>query len=172
VLNDFAADIAPIWGATRMDAPTMLGAIECLKRERPRVLYVLLGETDEWGHERRYDLYLDALWRSDRFVKRLWEAAQSMPEYRGTTALLVAVDHGRGATVGDWTDHGRKVPAAEQVWMAAMGPGIAQMGVREGTAVTLSQVAATIAAVVGEDFRAASADAAAPLPLRSADSRR
>ena len=28
-----------------------------------RVLYVLLGETDEWAHEPRYDLYLDAAYR-------------------------------------------------------------------------------------------------------------
>jgi hypothetical protein len=172
LLNEFAADIAPVWGPTRLDAPTMAGTMECLKRERPRVLYVLLGETDEWGHERRYDLYLDALWRSDRFVKRIWETAQGMPQYAGKTALVVTVDHGRGATVQDWTDHGKKVPAAEQVWMAAMGPGIPQMGIREGTVVTLSQVAATIAAVVGEDFRKSSADVAEPLPLKSADLRR
>ena len=38
----------------------MHAAIECLRTRKPRVLYVLLGETDEWAHEPRYDLYLDA----------------------------------------------------------------------------------------------------------------
>ena len=163
-LNDLAADIPPYWGATRFDAATMAGAIECLKRDRPRVLYVMLGETDEWGHERRYDLYLDAMWRGDRFVRRLWELAQSIPEYAGQTALLMATDHGRGATEKDWTDHGRKVPAAERVWMAVMAPGIEGLGVRTATPATLSQLAATVAALVGEDFTAASPDVAAPLP--------
>ena len=82
----------------------------------------MLGETDEWAHGRRYDLYLDAAQRNDRFVKRLWETAQSMPEYANRTALVMATDHGRGDTPRDWTDHGRKVPAAERIWMAVMGP--------------------------------------------------
>ena len=164
LLNDLAADMPPYWGATRFDAATMAGALECLKRDQPRVLYVMLGETDEWGHERRYDLYLDAMWRSDRFVRRLWETAQSMPQYAGTTVLITATDHGRGAGPKDWTDHGRKVPAAEQIWMAVMGPGTQPLGLRASTPTTLSQVAATIAAVVGEDFASSSKEVAPPLP--------
>ena len=58
------------------------------KKQHPRVLYVMLGETDEWAHGRRYDLYLDAAQRNDRFIKRLWETAQSMPEYANRTALV------------------------------------------------------------------------------------
>ncbi len=163
LLNQFAADIPPYWGATRFDAPTMAGALECLKRDKPRVLYVMLGETDEWAHERRYDLYLDAMWRSDRFIRRTWETAQALPEYQGKTALVVATDHGRGATAKDWTDHGRKVPAAERVWMAVMGPDTEPLGIRKTAPATLSQVAATIAAAVGEDFTASSRSVAPPL---------
>jgi hypothetical protein len=55
------------------------------------------------------------------YLKRLWTTAESMPEYAGQTALLVATDHGRSATTKDWTDHGREVPAAERTWMAVMG---------------------------------------------------
>ena len=95
-INEFAADLPPYWGETRADAPTGSGALEYLKKNKPRVLYVMLGETDEWAHGRRYDLYLDAAWRNDRFIRRLWETAQSMPEYRDETALLLATDHGRG----------------------------------------------------------------------------
>ncbi len=164
LLNEFAADIPPYWGATRFDAPTMAGAIECVKRDKPRVLYVMLGETDEWAHERRYDLYLDAMWRGDRFVRRLWDLAQSMPEYAGKTTLVLATDHGRGATSKDWTDHGRKVPAAERVWMAVMGPDTDALGLRQSTPATLSQLAATVAAAVGEDFAATSKEVAPPLP--------
>ncbi len=166
LLNAFSADLPPYWGATRFDAPTMAGALEAMKRDKPRVLYVMLGETDEWGHERRYDLYLDAMWRGDRFIRRAWELAQSMPEYAGKTALIVATDHGRGATATDWTDHGRKVPAAERVWMAVMGPDTQPLGVRALTRSTLSQLAATVAALVGEDYSASSKDVAAPLPLK------
>ncbi len=165
LLNDLAADLPPYWGATRFDAPTGFGALEYLRTRRPRVLYVMLGETDEWAHQRRYDLYLDSAWRNDRFMRRLWEAAQAMPQYAGRTALILATDHGRGATVTDWPDHGRKVPAADRIWIAVMGPGVASLGLRSDTSVTQSQIAATIAALLGEDYAGAEPKAARPLEL-------
>ena len=164
-INEFAADLPPYWGETRADAPTGAGALDYLKKNRPRVLYVMLGETDEWAHGRRYDLYLDAAWRNDRFIRRLWETAQSMPEYKGRTALLLATDHGRGNTGENWTSHGEKVPESDQIWMAALGPGVAPLGVRTGLKVTQSQIAATVAMLLGEDYNAAQPMAAQPLKL-------
>jgi len=164
LLNDVTDDLPHYWSGERFDAPTMQGALEYFRTRKPRVLYVMLGETDEWAHGRRYDLYLDAAWRSDRFVRRLWELAQSLPEYRGRTALVLATDHGRGSTPADWTDHGEKVPAAESIWMAVMGPHTPALGVREGVQATQSQLAATVAALLGLDFGAASPKAAPPLP--------
>jgi hypothetical protein len=163
-INDVAADLPPFWEGAPFDAPIMQAALECLRARRPRVLYVLLGETDEWAHEGRYDLYLDAASRSDRFIERLWRTAQAMPDYANRTALVIATDHGRGAEAGDWTDHGRKVPAAERTWIAVMGPDTPPRGLRESVTVTSGQVAATVAALVGEDFRAAVPAAAVPLP--------
>jgi len=123
----------------------------------------MLDETDEWAHGRRYDLYLDAAHRADRFLKRLWQAAQSLPAYRGRTALIVATDHGRGETPRDWTDHGEKVPVAERIWMAVMGPDTPALGVRAGVSATQSQLAATVAHLLGEDYRAGVPQAAPPL---------
>ena len=165
LLNEFAADLPPYWGATRFDAPTGFGALAYLRTRRPRVLYVMLGETDEWAHGRRYDLYLDAALRNDRFIQRLWETAQGMPEYRDRTALIVSTDHGRGDTTADWTSHGQKVPAADRIWIAVMGPGIPTLGVRSGVTVTQSQIAATVAAFVGEDYAGAQPKAAPPLAV-------
>jgi arylsulfatase A-like enzyme len=125
----------------------------------------MLGEGDEWAHQNRYDLYLDATYRADRFIRRLWDTAQGLPEYTGRTAILVTTDHGRGETVKDWTNHGRGVPAADRVWMAVMGPGVAPLGVRQSIEVTASQIAATVAALVGEDFRQSRAEVAPPVPL-------
>ena len=164
-INEFADDLPPYWGETRADAPTGAGALEYLKRNRPRVLYVMLGETDEWAHGRRYDLYLDAAQRNDRFVRDLWETAQSMPEYANRTALVLTTDHGRGEG-HDWTTHGEKVPAAERIWMAVMGPGVPASGLRSNVTVTQSQIAATVAALLGEDYRAAQPNAAPPLDLK------
>jgi hypothetical protein len=117
------------------------------------VLYVMLGETDEWAHDQRYDLYLDAAWRGDRFIQRLWEMLQSMPEYAGKTALVISTDHGRGHSVKDWGNHGKDYPQAGQIWIAAMGPGVPARGERSGGVATQSQVAATLAWLLGRDFR-------------------
>jgi Type I phosphodiesterase / nucleotide pyrophosphatase len=166
LLNEFAADLPPYWGQTRFDAPTGLGALEYVRTRRPRALYVMLGETDEWAHGRRYDLYLDAAQRNDRFIRRLWTMAQAMPEYANRTALIVTTDHGRGSRAADWSNHGRDVPAAERIWIAVMGPGVPALGVRTNTTVTQAQVAATIATLLGEDYVREQPKAAPPLNLQ------
>jgi hypothetical protein len=164
-INEFAGDLPAYWDAERFDAATGLGALEYVRRNRPKVFYVMLGETDEWAHGRRYDLYLDAARRNDRFIRRLWETAQSLPEYAGKTALVIATDHGRGETAVTWTGHGEKVPESDRIWMAVMGPGVQPLGVRSGIDTTQSQIAATVASLVGEDYRSAQPKAAPPLAL-------
>ena len=152
------------WTDNVFDAVTMEAAREHVLRHKPKVLFLGLGETDEWAHGRRYDLYLDAAHRADRFLAELWETMQAMPEYRGKTAILVTTDHGRGPSPGDWTDHGPKTEGAENIWIAVMGPTTRPMGVRQDVEVTQSQVASTIASLLGEDFVAASPRSAKPLP--------
>jgi hypothetical protein len=164
-LNEFMAMAPRYWPDNAFDVFTMGAARSALERRRPRVLYVGLGETDEWGHGRRYDLYLDAAHNADRFLAETWGWLQREPQYRGKTALLVTTDHGRGSTRADWTDHGKKVPGAEYIWVAVMGPGVPALGEREGSEVTQGQVAATIAGLLREDFNAASPKAARPLPV-------
>jgi hypothetical protein len=166
MLNDVSSELPPYWGSTRFDAPTLFGALEYLRTRKPRVLYVMLGETDEWAHQRQYDLYLDAAWRNDRMIRRLWDEAQSMPEYEERTALIVTTDHGRGDKPEDWPNHGRETPASDRIWIAVMGPGVPSRGVRAGVATTQSQVAATIAWLLGEDYTRVEPKAAAPLDVR------
>jgi len=168
VMNAMAADLPPYWGTVRFDAVTMQGALHYLKTRKPRVLYIMLGDTDEWAHERRYDLYLDAAWKGDRFLQTLWETVQAMPEFQGHTTLLVATDHGRGAGT-DWTDHGRRVPAAERIWIGRLGPNSSatgQLSAVTGDRFTQAQFAATIAAALGLDaeFRRAKPSAAPAIP--------
>ena len=152
------------WPDNTFDLITMDAAREHMVRHKPRVLYIGLGETDEWAHGRRYDLYLDSAFNADRFVGELWKTLQQMGEYKDKTALLLTTDHGRGVTRVDWTDHGKKVVGAEFVWMAVMGPDTPAKGVRENVETTQAQVGATIARLLGEDFQVASPKAAAALP--------
>jgi len=165
-INQLAKDLPAYWGYGTFDAPIVYAFLDALTEKKPRVLYLMLGEGDEWAHEGRYDLYLDATTRADRFLERIWTTLQSMPEYRGKTTMIVTTDHGRGATPKDWSDHGRNVPAAEQTWIAAIGPAVPPLGVRRNVNVTSSQIAASVAAMVGEDFHGAMPKSAPPLPFR------
>lgn len=58
--NRLANSLPRVWSGVRYDAFTARGALEYLHVKRPRVLYVALGETDDWAHDGRYDLYLEA----------------------------------------------------------------------------------------------------------------
>lgn len=146
------------------DAITFGRAKEYLLAKKPRVLYVAFGETDEWAHSRRYDLYLQMAQRNDAMIRDLWQTMQQDPQYRGKTTLIVTVDHGRGRTPRDWTDHGKNVPGAEEIWIAVMGPDTEALGIRQNVTTTQSQIASTVAAFVGEDFLELVPNAAAPLP--------
>jgi hypothetical protein len=163
-VNAMLDELPRYWPDNTFDVVVMEATREYLRRHKPRVLFVGLGETDEWGHGRRYDLYLGAAYNSDRFLARLWETMQRMPEYAGKTTLIVTTDHGRGSTRVDWIDHGKDIPGAEFIWIAALGPDTPPLGVRQNVTVTQGQVAATIAQLLGEDFSAASPRAAPPLP--------
>ena len=165
-VNEELKSVKRLWADCAFDNTSMIAAQEHLRRHKPRVLYVSLGETDEWGHGRRYDNYLDSAQKSDKFIADLWATLQADPQYRGKTSLLVLTDHGRGPTRADWTNHGAKVPTAEFLWIGLLGPDVPALGVRENVETTQSQIATTIAELVGEDFRAASPKAAAPLPYR------
>lgn len=148
----------------RHDVYTFRFGLAHLKSARPRVLYLAFDETDDWAHQKRYDLVLDALWRTDRQIEQLWTWLQADSEYRGTTTLIVTVDHGRGRTPADWTDHGPKVAGADETWFACFGPGVAARGEqRDGAVVQQRQVAATVAALLGRDFRRAVPEAAPPI---------
>ena len=164
VVNALLPDLPRIWPDNAFDVVTTRLAMEHLRKHKPRVFYIMLGETDEWAHLRRYDCYLDSARRGDDFIRRLWETLQSMPEYAGKTSLVLTTDHGRGDTKQNWTDHGKDVEGAEQMWIAVIGPDTPALGARENVAVTQGQVAATAAALVGEDYHAAEPRSAPPLP--------
>lgn len=163
VMNETLTKLPRYWPDNAFDVVTMEFAREHLLRHKPRVMYIGLGETDEWGHGRRYDLYLDAANKNDQYLAELWQTLQKMPAYKDKTSFIITTDHGRGDSRVDWTDHGKAVPSAEFIWIAVLGPDTPGLGVRENVETTQSQVAATIAHLLGEDFLTASPKSAPPL---------
>jgi hypothetical protein len=162
-LNALKAETPHIWPTEPFDFLPFHTAIEYLKAKKPRVLFIGLGETDEWGHAGAYPEYLNSAHRGDSDLRQLWELVQSMPKYRGKTTLIVLPDHGRG--LGElWTSHGQKIPESKQTWMAFLGPDTAALGERkQADPVTESQIAATLAALLGEDYHAAVPESGAPI---------
>jgi hypothetical protein len=164
LLNRIKAELPEIWEGEEFDALTFYTALEYLIQRKPHILFLSLGETDEWGHGGNYKHYLKSARLFDTYVRTLWETAQSMPEYRGTTTLILGVDHGRGGGLEDWKDHGQKVPESKWNWMAFLGPDTPALGERRNVpAVTQSQVAATVAALLGEDYAGEVKKAAPPI---------
>lgn len=107
--------------SARHDWITFEMAIEYLRLRKPRVLYIAFNETDEWAHHNRYDRYLEMTAYVDRCLGRLWDTIESMPEYRGSTAMVITADHGRGEYLEDWTSHGASIEGAERIWLAVLG---------------------------------------------------
>lgn len=68
--------------------------------------------------------------------------------------MIVTTDHGRGRTPDDWSNHGAGVAGAEEMWLAVIGPDTPALGERTNAApVIQSQIASTIAAFLGFDYR-------------------
>jgi hypothetical protein len=141
--------------------------LQYVRERQPRLLFVGYGEPDEWAHAGRYDFVLQSLHNADGYVSELWAFLQSLPQYRGHTTLIITTDHGRGGGDTGWKDHGADVPGAGNIWLAAMGPGIPALGERGNVPeVKQAQVAATVAALLGKDFRAFRKEAWRALDLR------
>lgn len=151
-----------IWKDVMLDTFAARAAREMFVGIRPRAFYVSLGETDDWAHEGRYERVIRAAHEFDRFVAKLWQAVQSTDGYRDQTVFVLTVDHGRGPAPVAWKDHGRQIPGAAAIWFAVIGPDTRPLGERKGTApVIQAQIASTVAALVGEDFRSGVPAAAA-----------
>jgi hypothetical protein len=163
LVNQLKAETVRIWPDEAFDPMPFHTAIEYLKEKKPRLLFLGLGETDDWAHAGSYAEYLNAAHLGDEYLKELWELVQSMPEYKDKTTLIVLPDHGRGLGA-QWTSHGKKIPESRETWMAFLGPDTPALGERKQAGpVTESQIAATIAALLGEDYRADYPQAGAPI---------
>jgi hypothetical protein len=165
LLNRLTAEIPLAGEGTRPDALTFHAAMIYLKEKKPRVLFVSFDETDAQAHAGRYDRVLAGAHKADGFVRELWDTVQAMPEYRGKTTLIVTTDHGRGGAPVEWKNHNAKTKGAEFWWAAVLGPDTPPLGERKDTGpVTQDRAAATAAAALGYDYRAAVPKAGKPLP--------
>ncbi len=179
-LNQLQKDMPSPWDTVRMDAFTFNFAMEYLKEQRPRALYIALGETDDFAHDGHYDQYIYAAQRNDAFLARLWNWVQNDPQYKNKTTLLITTDHGRGFDdLEMWKHHGRfkykdkngemkiaDIAGDNTVWMGVIGPDTPALGEMKNIGdVTSSQIAATLMKLLGQKYKTSHASIKAGKPI-------
>ena len=141
------------WGGVRFDVFTHNYAMEALKHEKPDILYIAYGETDDFAHDGRYDDYLKSANRTDKMIQEVWEFLSSDPYYKGKTSVLLTTDHGRGTGTSDndtWRGHGTSIKDADQTWIMAFGNHIKSKGaLRSNKQYFTSQFTPTISQILG-----------------------
>jgi hypothetical protein len=152
------ADPFPGYGEFRPDRFTGALAVRYLEAKRPRLLFVGLGEPDEYCHRGDYAGYLASLRESDAVIGSLVDALGRMGARGQRTTLLVTADHGRGR---DYRHHGRDFPESGRVWLAAIGGAVEARGfARSLRPHRLADVAPTVRALLELPADAAAASGA------------
>lgn len=154
LLNRLQSQLPSPWPTVRLDAFTHHFALEYMKQFEPRVLEISYGETDDIAHDGKYDGYLYAINRTDRFIEDLWNYVQSSPFYRNRTTIIITTDHGRGHLFSSsWKKHGRFTPGSGQTWFAVIGPDTEPEGeIKTAGQFYQNQFAETIATLLGKTF--------------------
>ncbi len=138
---------------TRYDLLTYLGAREYIEHNHPRVVLIGFGETDEFAHMGRYDLYLQQATQVDRMIAELWYYVQTSAFYRNKTTFIITTDHGRGRRPTAWYKHGILTSGSGETWFAVIGPGIIAEGeIKYPHQSWQKQIAPLIARLLGEQF--------------------
>jgi hypothetical protein len=112
-------------GDFRRDRSTAAIALHYLRTQRPRFLFIGLGETDELAHKGDYRGYLEALGQADEMIGNVASLLSAYEREGRRTTLIVTTDHGRGP---DFARHGSHAPESGAVWVVAAGAGIPKTG--------------------------------------------
>jgi hypothetical protein len=154
----------PPWNSARFDYYTYRFALDHMRKHKPRVVHIGFDDTDDWAHQRNYERLLQALNRTDEYIRELWQFTQTDPAYRGTTAIIITTDHGRGNTAETWDDHGEDVPEAQYFWMAFLAPGVKLRGEwQNAETIYQNQVAATLCKFASVDYSEQNPEAGKPI---------
>jgi hypothetical protein len=169
-LLDHGASALP-WpgdGDFRPDRFTAPLATRYLELARPRLLFLSLGEPDEYAHHGDYASYLESLRFADDAIAGIVDVIDRMGERGRRTAVYVTADHGRAL---DFRDHGARWPESSRSWLVAIGD-VKGRGTIEGREERhLADIAPTVRAWLGmpEDHADDSGSAiAALLPAQGA----
>jgi hypothetical protein len=140
------ADPFPGYGDFRPDRLTAAIALHYLETRQPRLMFLGLGEPDEYAHRGDYAGYLRSLRASDAVLSDLFAVLDHMGARGRHTTVLVTADHGRAR---DYRFHGRQFPESARVWLVAAGAGVEARGLAQSLGPhRLADVAPTIRALL------------------------
>lgn len=131
------------WWGTRFDIFTHEFALEAMKNQKPKLLFIGYGEADDYGHIEDYDQYINSINRNDRMIEELWDYVQSDPFYKDQTTIIVTTDHGRG-NGRQWTEHYDEISGSDEGFILMIGNGINPKKFKQKQTYT-DQIASTIA---------------------------
>lgn len=110
-----------------VDTPVFRAALDRLRHDPPRFLYIGLDESDDAAHRNDYVRYLNVLTRFDGFLRTLMAEVDAQIAKGRKVTVLVSTDHGRG--VGEeWVEHRWNIEGTARIWLLALGHGIAAQG--------------------------------------------
>lgn len=128
-LNQLQDQAIQPWGSVRQDVFTHNYALEFIKKESPKLMYISYGETDDFAHDGDYSHYLLAAKNTDAMIKELWDYCQNNPFYKNNTTFIITTDHGRGTIpLEAWKSHGKSIDGSDETWIAVLGNKVVPKG--------------------------------------------
>jgi len=115
----------PGHGDFRPDRYTAALALRYLRVQKPRFLFLSLGEPDAYAHRGLYRQYLRSLSQADVVIGEIDEYLSELRARGERATLFVTTDHGRGKR---FAGHGAEAPESARVWLVATGSGVRARG--------------------------------------------
>ncbi len=145
LLNYFNDPSVPSSG----DELTFFMTKEIMNRFSPSLVLVNFWDIDI-AHYGAYSLYLQAIRRTDRLVYELWQHAQSLPQYRDRTTMIVIPEVGRDSDIhgNGFANHRSGDDSCRRVWLLALGAGVPR-GTGSERTIRHIDVAPTVAEILG-----------------------
>jgi predicted AlkP superfamily pyrophosphatase or phosphodiesterase len=117
----------PKWKESRKDIYTFELGMQYLKKHCPRLLYISLVDSDEFGHAKDYPGYVNSLRTYDDYIDQIIQTLKRMGEYGKQTSLIVTTDHSRGKGPL-WIGHAITPDSEKNVFLFAHGRGVKSVG--------------------------------------------
>ena len=96
-INELATDLPRYWSYGPFDAPVVYGTLNSCAPSG-RACFTSCSAKATSGRTKGVTTSTSTRnQRADRFIERIWQTVQSMPEYANRTTLVLTTDHGRGA---------------------------------------------------------------------------